>query len=225
MGFRAVNRFEQIFSNQRRVTIRHNLGLEYPGVRVLINNEVSPESVVGVKVAADDPTNAIVVLLDGNYSGVVQISTFDIQPPGIQSATILDLNGESIQINFGDNYTYEEDLTRSTVTGTTDFIQKLRLNVTTTADIGKYRIAASFTWDYSSASNDFLARIEQNNSIPRWAMREEPTDTAITQQRYAEGKAQMVLSAGSYTFDLDFATSIAAQTAGIDQARLEFWRI
>lgn len=225
MGYRSENRFEQLFTNQQRIVIEHNLDLQYPAVRVLIDNEVAPESVAAITVGQDDPTNTILVLLDSPQSGVVQVVNYDVQPVGVKSAILIALDGEGAVLNFGDNYTYVEDLTRSTVTGATNFIQKIRLMVTTTADIGTYRVAASFTWDYSSTSNDFLARIEQDDSITRWEMRQEPQDTTITQQHYAEGKAQFVLFAGTYTFDLDFATSNAAQTAGIDQARLEFWRI
>ena len=222
MGYRAQNLFEEPFTDQKRIIVAHNLDIEYPGVRVLIGGEVRPDLVVGAAVDQDDPTNRLVVLLDSNYTGVIQICNFDIQPVGVQSATLLSLLGEGAKLVFGDEYTYAEDRPAATTSSTT-FVQRLRLT-TPDVPIGSYRINTSFLWNLDSTSNDILVRIELNDTDTVWEMASEPKDSSSTQDLAGMGHANVQLS-GINTFDLDFAVESGATTARIKEARLEFWRV
>lgn len=224
MGYRAVNKFEQAFTDTDRIVVNHNLELEFPGVRILIGNEVEPESVFALNIDQEDPTNTVVVLLKQPETGIVQIVSYDVQPVGVQSASLIAFEGKGFNLQFGTDYFYVEDLTRQTTNSVT-FVQRLRLNAMGISG-GRYHIAASFTWDLDRIDRDILARLEVDDTDTIWEMVEEPTDAAITQQRAAIGlDAGILLLPGDHTVDLDFAVSSPPAIAGIDQARIEFWRI
>ena len=123
---------------------------------------------------------------------------------------------------FGDFSTYVEDLAQSS-NGTGGFVQKLRL--TTPAVIaGDYRIGWSFTFGNSSASSSTNVEIDLDEGTILWSMNEEPKDAGLDQQLPGDGFAQVTLTAGIHTFDMDYLSSGGA-TAYIAQARMDFWSV
>lgn len=124
---------------------------------------------------------------------------------------------------FGEFATLAEDLTQST-TASTAFVQKLRLT-TPAVDVGKYRIGFSWTWNNENTFDDTAVQIELDDTTQLYLMLAEPSDASLDQQRSAGGFAQVDLTAGVHTFDMDFRTSDAVSDARIAQARLEFWKV
>ena len=222
MGYRAQNLYEQPFTSQQRIVVEHNLDIEYPGIRLLINGEIRPDLILATAPDVDNPTNRLVVSLKSIQTGLIQITNFDIQPLGIQSATLLALTGFGVKLVFGDEYTYVEDRPPANTTSTT-FVQRLRLT-TPNVPLGTYRIATSFLWDYTSTSTSFRARLELDDTDQVWFMRREPKSSSGTQRLRGKGKAHVQLAAGVHTFDLDYAAE-GTNTAQIREARLIFWRI
>lgn len=112
----------------------------------------------------------------------------------------------------------------STITGTTAYQQKLRLSVNIPVS-GDYRLSWCFAWYLTSSANNFLARVQQNDSTDLWTMVQEPQDTSTAQRQPTAGFRVLTLAAGSYDFDLDFATSNSGNTAGISQATMDIVRV
>lgn len=112
----------------------------------------------------------------------------------------------------------------STTTGTTAYQQKLRLSVNIPVS-GDYRLSWCFAWYLTSSANNFLARVQQNDSTDLWTMVQEPQDTSTAQRQPTAGFRVLTLAAGSYDFDLDFATSNSGNTAGISQATMDIVRV
>jgi len=124
---------------------------------------------------------------------------------------------------FGKNFKEDSSLAHSTTTSTT-FQQKLRL-ITDTLPIGKYRIGWSYSWNYSLASNDFLGRIQVNDTDTVMEHQQEPKDQYSDQIRYCSGFLYYDNeSEQSLNIDLDFASN-SGGTATIFNARLEIWRV
>lgn len=124
---------------------------------------------------------------------------------------------------FGDFSTFAESLGQST-NDTLAFVQKVRLT-TPVVDAGDYRIGWNFTWGNESAADDTIVEIDQDEGTILYRMQAEPKDSGTDQQYPGAGFAQVTLTAGVHTFDMDFATSDAGEEARIAQARLEFWRV
>lgn len=124
---------------------------------------------------------------------------------------------------FGDFSTFAEDLTEST---NTLVALQLKLRLTTPAiNAGDYRIGWNYTWGLDTITNDFTAIIDQNDGITLFTHRQEPKDSATTQRNSVGGFAQVTLTAGVHTFDIEFAPIVGGDEARIQQARLEFWKV
>ena len=125
---------------------------------------------------------------------------------------------------FGSQAAQEESLDESTVTGTTNYQQKLRLSVTG-VPAGTYRIGWGFTWSYSASNNSFLSRVQLDDTDTLMETEERPASNAPGQKFPTSGFACVTLTEGNHYFDLDFATLASGNTSTIRQARLEFWRL
>lgn len=151
-------------------------------------------------------------------------NTSDANKPvsGPQQAA-LDLKLNISDLIFGTFQTYAESLALSTIASTTP-TQKLRL---TTPDIpaGVYRIAWSYKWFMTDGANSFVGRLQLDDTTNLMDHRQEPQDTATTQRQPEAGFAHVNLTAGVHTFDIDYNRSGGLGTAGIEQCRMEFWRI
>ena len=223
MAYVANERFRQLFSNTERIIVAHNLDLEYPAVRVLIDNEARPDLILGILVDEENPTNRLLVRLRSPQTGVVQILDYDFQPAGIQSATLLSLLDQGARLNFGEDYNYIEDLPDANTNSTT-FVLRLPL-IVDLDNLGRYRIAANFTWAYTSTARNFKAQLIVDGTNVIWSMEQEPKQAGATQKAFAHGQNEITLLDGIHTVELEFATSDAGDTATIGQARIEFWRV
>ena len=136
----------------------------------------------------------------------------------------------NIQNVYGSNYTYAESLTVTT-TNSTSFQEKLKLT-TASLPVGTYRIGWSFQWNHDNTGNDFLGRIQMDDTTTLGNYQIEPKDSAGTfsttgtNQKFGlAGFAQVALTTGVHFFDIDFATENASDESSIWNARLEFWRV
>ena len=107
------------------------------------------------------------------------------------------------------------------------------LTLTTTVPVtANYKISWSYTWSLDSTQNDFLARVQVDNSTTIMEHQQEPKDSAGTattlpdtdggtdttgtnQKHLAAGFDIISLTAGSHTIDLDFATESVGVEAAI----------
>lgn len=124
---------------------------------------------------------------------------------------------------FGDFATNAEDLGQS-VNNVAAPLLKVRLT-TDTLPAGTYRIGWSYTWGLSVTTDDFIAIIEEDDITIIYTHRQEPKDSATTQQNAGGGFGNRTLTAGVHTFDLEFQPFTAGDEARIAQARLEFWSV
>lgn len=223
MAYVANEVFRQSFTDSNRIIVAHNTDLEYPAVRLIVNDEARPDLILAIQVDAEDPTNRLLVNLRSTQTGIIQVLNYDFQPVGVFSATLLAVRGLGVRLNFGTEYNYIEDLPEASTVGQA-FAQRLRLNVN--VPTGNYRLSVSFTWRYSSTSNNFLARMQEDDTVTIWTMTQEPQDTGADQQTYAYGVVEgLILTPGPHFYDLDFASSSPGGTSTIGQARMEFWRL
>lgn len=129
---------------------------------------------------------------------------------------------------FGGNFAYTQDESVS-ITTSTAFQQKITLSVSNLPS-GTYRLGWSYFWNTNTTSDDFEARIQQNNTDTLFTHVQEPKDSAgnfsgtgSNQRHQAAGCRYLSLS-GSHDFDLDWRTNDGDE-ASIWNAVLEFWRV
>lgn len=223
MAYVATELFRQEFTSTDFVIVNHNQDIEYPAVRLLVNNDFRPDLIETIFASNLQPTDRLAVKLRSVQSGVVQILNYDFQPLGVLSATTLVNLGLGATFVLGENYSYAEDLAASSTNSTT-FVQKLRLSVVGVPD-GRYHVGTSFTWNMSSTTDDFAAQLQIDDTDTPWSMMEEHSDSSADQEVSGQGLAFVDLTAGNHDIDLDFSTDNAVSTARISQARIEFWRL
>jgi len=126
---------------------------------------------------------------------------------------------------FGSPFYEGSSLTESQ-NATITWAQKLRLTIPDTAPSGKYRVGVQYAWWHSSSTQDFEGQVEENDTTQKWLHKQEPSDTGDDQRQRAAGFFYTQHTTGTArTFDLDFRTSIAGNTAAILDARLECWKV
>lgn len=112
----------------------------------------------------------------------------------------------------------------STTTSTT-FQQKLRLT-TPILDIGVYKIEWGYNWGYSDGSQDFIARVQVNDTVTIMQHQQEPKDTGANQLHPVSGFGYVSLTGQtSLNIDLDYRSEGAGDTSRISQARLNIRRV
>jgi len=124
---------------------------------------------------------------------------------------------------FGQNYQFAQAEARTTTTSTS-FQNKVTLSAIG-LPAGNYRIACNFAWDYPSTARFFLGRMFLDGATLLWNMSQAPGNTGTALFNSASGFNQIALTAGDHAFTLDYCTSNAGSAAGIQNARLELWRI
>ena len=161
--------------------------------------------------SAITPTLADVILAEGASNSFIK-----------GSLTFADLQSLIVPV-FGQNSTYAVSEALST---TTSASYQTKLTLTTpTLEAGTYRVGLTFGWYGTSTSRFCNARLFQDATTSIWSMSSYPGGTATTVISSAAGFWQGSLAAGVHTFALQYSTSNAANTMGIQQARIEFWRI
>lgn len=118
-------------------------------------------------------------------------------------------------------------------TVSTAFLQHNSLTATVT-EPGDYLLLWSYAWNHDSTGNDFIARIQQDNTTPNLMdHRQEPKDSAGTlaasgtnQIHRAAGQILLNgLTAGSYVFDIDFTTQNGGVESSMADSKLIFFRV
>lgn len=217
MGYRAQELFRQDFVSTDTITVTHNLAREHIEVRVLIDNEPQSGFIRRILVTQLDPTNEFTIELTSSQTGTIQILAIDRIHIGSEAST-----EQYLGHLFGQFYTYEESLGASTNV-TAVFANKVTLT-TPSVDAGKYIVNWNFTWNMNQTSRSFVAQIDQDAGTILWDMEQEPKDGSTGQEHPAAGFAQVTLTAGAHTFELDFANN-GGGTARITNARMSFWRV
>jgi len=113
-----------------------------------------------------------------------------------------------------------ESLTQSS-TNSTSPIRKLRMSMTDLPS-GRYRIGWYYEWALGSASSDFRARVQINDTTDLMYQSQEAKDPGTDQSMPASGYAYIDLTEGNHDIDLDYWAE--SNTAYIKNARLEIWR-
>lgn len=164
----------------------------------------------------------------------VKVSSDDTTPDFLankltagEAVTISEQNGggdESLQISgpvFGRDYQSVVDENTATTSSTT-FQTRVTLNTPTLT--GTYRVGWQVKIGANDDQNDTEARLRDTTAgvtLDNTVI--EPKDT---ENRYAVGGAvEVVFSNESKTFTVDFRTADGWDTAIIDKARIEFWRV
>lgn len=217
MAGRWVELFIQPFTATDSIVVAHNLGLEYLNVRVVIGEDARPDLIEKVLVSSSDPTNEFTVDLVSVQSGIVQVIAADTYAVGVSPNT-----RQYQALTHGQYYTYAENLS-ATTNATSTLQQQVRIT-TPSVEEGDYLVNWSFTWNMNQTSRSFVAQIEQDDTTVLWDMQQEPKDGNTAQEHPGAGFAQVTLTAGVHTFDLDFAND-GSGNARITFARMSFWRV
>jgi hypothetical protein len=112
----------------------------------------------------------------------------------------------------------------STTTSTT-LQEKLSMSanvalVATGTEPEAYRLLWYYEYGYSSSSNEFEGRLQVDNKDDLHYVVDRPIATATGTYSAASGFADMLLTSGTHTFDIDYRSSAAGKTARIRSARL-----
>lgn len=124
---------------------------------------------------------------------------------------------------FGTQAQDAENPTPASTTSTA-FTQFLRIT-TPVVPAGRYRIGWYYNWRYASTANDFLARVQVDDTTTVMSQQQEPQDAGADQRYPVGGFAYVNLTNAAHTIDLDFASNLAGTAATMNNARLEIWRV
>lgn len=137
---------------------------------------------------------------------------------------ITNITTDTVSAIFGSSFFNAESLGLSTVASTT-FTNKVTLT-TTSVPAGTYRVGWSYEWYFTDGGNSFRGRVLVDGATQLLAQVQEPKDTHTTQRHPASGFGYVTFgSNGTHTITLDYSRSAGSGTAGISNARLEFWRV
>jgi len=120
-------------------------------------------------------------------------------------------------------FSYAIDLTESSTNSTT-YQQKLRLTVSGIPS-GNYRIAWSYDWRESKANNQFLARVQVDDTDEIFTYVASPYVDVNYWSPVATFYYYENLVSGTHYIDMDYASSSTGATAYIKNTKIEFWRI
>lgn len=140
-------------------------------------------------------------------------------------------SGEATLTLFGANFQQVEKTAYEGNT-TTSFAQYLRLT-TASLPAGTYRIGWRYCWSHDSASNDFIGRVQLDDTTELMDPRhlQEPNDNLGTgnggtdQRHYLSSFRHVVLTSGVHTVDIDYTTNSGGDESSIHSAGIEIWRV
>lgn len=107
-------------------------------------------------------------------------------------------------------------------TSSISLVQKLRLSISSIPE-GYYRVGWYFEWGKSDIKSDFIGQVLIDSSSDIANMNMEAKDA--NSRNPASGSAIVLLSAGSHTIDIKYASETGSSTSYIRNARIEFWRV
>ena len=126
-----------------------------------------------------------------------------------------------IEPDFGSWYGWSFSDSESN-TNSTSWVNKVTYT-SPSVPAGYYRVGYQFEWRRNSASNDFKARIQIDNTNTIMEMNEESKD--INSWHHVGGFVIVNLTNASHTIDIDFSGENTGSTSYIRRARIEFWMI
>jgi len=144
--------------------------------------------------------------------------TTTVTSPGAGQIVVTTLSG-----GFGANYAYITSDSLDTTNSTT-YQVKATLS-TGSIPAGTYRVGWHYNWYYTSTSRRFDVRVRLNDTTDIGEHLEEPSDSATNQRRSPGGFANITVGASTNSITLEYRSSNGSDTAGIANARLEFWRV
>ncbi len=181
------------------------------------NGTITLTDTAKVKVSSNDTTRGY---LNGKLVAGTNITLTENNDGANETLTIAATGGG----DFGSEFYTVENLAEASTNSTT-YIQRLRISATGMTAGYKYILMWNYTWRYTGTSNDFHARIQLDDTTDLWIHDQEPKDIATTQRDPASGFAVVTGLSGSHTFDLDWDSETAAETAYIYNARMTLWRV
>lgn len=119
------------------------------------------------------------------------------------------------------DYVYDETTNSTT---STNFVNKLTLT-TSGISTGTYRIGWSYERSAASASDDFLCRVQLNDTTELNNTRTRIAPSNIAYFFDAGGFVYIDLTAGDYHVDLDFCSSKNGKAVAIRRVSIEIWRV
>lgn len=122
---------------------------------------------------------------------------------------------------FGLNYDYTFN-DSTTNTNSTTPLNKLTLT-TSSLPAGNYRVGWYYEWRRNTASNDFRARVQIDNTTTVTEHSEESKD--VNSWHIESGFVQHTFTAGSHTVDVDYWGESSGSTSYIRRVRIELWRV
>jgi len=120
----------------------------------------------------------------------------------------------------GSWWAWADDIIESS-TSSIYLIQKLRLSIASIPE-GYYRVGWYFEWGRSELKADFIGQVLIDDSSDIANMNMESKD--ISSRIPVSGSAIVLLSTGSHTIDIKYASETANSISYIRNARIEFWR-
>lgn len=153
---------------------------------------------------------------------------------------VSDVDGKPyITDSSGNTFPFESQAGRNYASGvnktletnnTTTYEEYVSLNYSNVdlSSSATYEIDVNFVWNFSSGSNDFLARVMLNGTQFGEGFRREPKDTG-SDQRYYQGFKLVVfgneLSLPNGSISIEFASSSPGDTARMYYCYLSFRRV
>lgn len=124
--------------------------------------------------------------------------------------------------SFGASSVYAESLPFAQTTSAA-FIEHLACDVPDLA-AGSYRIGWSFEWWGSNTATDFIAQVLLDGSVIS-THRRRPVSSAATTRDTVSGFHHAELARGNHSITLEYRTSDGKRVVGIENARIECWRV
>lgn len=132
--------------------------------------------------------------------------------------------------SFGTDLNMVESTATSTTTSTS-WQTKLTLNTSSLAG-GTYLLEINYGWSADTTQYDFEGRVRQGATVLGQIHKQEAKDAAGsngstgTDQRYlAHRRYVLPLTAGSYTYTLQWRTSVSGNEASVWDAYMTLWRL
>lgn len=214
--------FRQGFTSTDTISITHNLDRVQLGAMVLVGGVSRTDLIDNIELDPADPRNSLTITLTSSQSGTVVLVDMNVALASIRNPQeTADLQSVAGNV-FGNDYQSAVDRSFRSTTSTA-FTQAQRLT-TTNLSAGKYRIECNYVWSGNSVQQDFVCRIEVDDTVNLYEQtnggsgavsehRQEPKDAASsgdggTNQRHVTSFwADVSLNAGVHTVDIDIASS------------------
>lgn len=126
-------------------------------------------------------------------------------------------------IEFGRNYQSAISTARSTTTSAT---MQAKAQLVTPALTGKFRVGWHAVIDVATVGNDVESQLYNVTDVATVGATQRRRVATGTLQQYAcDGFAEVVFTGAAKTFEVQWRSPDGATTVGIQDARIEFWRV